>query len=173
MNEHGLHVSMADPADSELDVFKSGEAEVDAHFRSRGWWNLQKSETSPPTYQVRTQEGGEVVGYLSMVRRRLPHPHDGSIDRAKYVVVYVVGIYEKFHGVLNPRSENETYAKSIFQFIEAWAQSDGSCVGISLWVRANNPRAIRFYRKLGFLEDPAGPVSRDSGAQHLTMRKLF
>jgi hypothetical protein len=47
------------------------------------------------------------------------------------------------------------------------------CVGVSLWVRSDNARAIAFYEKVGMVKDPGGPVSRDQGATHLTMRKIF
>ncbi|MEZ4461501.1 MAG: GNAT family N-acetyltransferase [bacterium] len=45
------------------------------------------------------------------------------------------------------------------------------CVGLALWVRSDNNRAIAFYEKVGFERDPTGPVSRDDGVPHLTMRK--
>lgn len=40
-----------------------------------------------------------------------------------------------------------------------------------MWVRVDNPRAIAFYEKVGFEGDVGGPVQRDGGAPHLTMRK--
>lgn len=60
---------------------------------------------------------------------------------------------------------------SMFDFIEAQARAKDGCVGVSLWVRADNARAVAFYKKVGFREDPGGACQRDGGAPHLTMRK--
>jgi ribosomal protein S18 acetylase RimI-like enzyme len=57
--------------------------------------------------------------------------------------------------------------------LERFAIDKTGCRGLYLWVRADNDRAIAFYRKCGFVDDPAGPVQRDDGAPHLSMRKLL
>lgn len=59
----------------------------------------------------------------------------------------------------------------MFRVIEGFARNAERCVGLSLRVRTDNPRAMAFYRKMGFVPDPGGPLKRDSGAPHLSMRK--
>jgi ribosomal protein S18 acetylase RimI-like enzyme len=146
-------------------------AEVDAYFQTRQWFNSGKGVAAPPTYQFLTEEGGEVVGYAAVGFRSCDHPHDGAGDRARYLMVYVAGLHQRFQGRTNPRAPGETFAASMFRAIEGLASAKVGCVGLSLWVRADNLRAIAFYTKVGFEPDPGGPVQRDGGAPHLTMRK--
>jgi len=169
---HPLSFHRAVPDDTDLDAFSSGVAEVDTYFRSRQWFNTQKSKASPPTYQFRNADD-EVVGYAAVSYRKCDHPEDGAPDRAKYLSIYVTGLHERFHGTKNPAAPNETYAESMFRVLEDFACGTAGCVGMYLWVRANNARAIAFYEKVGFVGDAAGPVQRDTGARHLTMRKVF
>ena len=160
------------PDDPELDRFDCGEQEVNAYFRSRRSFNTQKGQAAPPTYVFRTAEGGPVVGYAAVSFRNAQHPDDRSSVRAKYLMIYVVGVNRPYQGRRNPLAPDETFAASIFGVIEGFAASTVSCVGMWLWVRSTNHRAIRFYEKAGFVADPSGPVQRDPGAPHLTMRKL-
>ena len=166
-----LFTRFALPDDPDLDAFDSGVAEVDAYFRSRQWFNVAKGVAAPPTYQFLTDEGGEVVGYAAVVFRNAEHPHDRSDDRARYLVIYVTGVHERFQGRENPRAAGETYAVLMFRVLEGFARAKAGCVGMSLWVRADNARAIASYQKVGFVDDPGGPVQRHGGAPHLTMRK--
>ena len=166
-----LFTRFALPDDPDLDAFSSGVAEVDAYFRGRQWFNVDKDRAAPPTYQFLTDKDGEVVGYAAIAFRNAEHPLDGSPERARYLVIYAVGIHERFQGALNPRAEQETYAVSLFGVLEAFARDKAGCAGLSLWVRADNPRAMGFYEKVGFVADPGGAVHRDGGAPHLTMRK--
>lgn len=147
--------------------------EVDTYFRSRQWFNVVKGVAAPPTYQFLTAEDGEVVGYAAVAFRNGDHPHDGSGNRARYLMVYVAGVHARFQGCENPNAPGESFAVSIFRVLEGFARDKQGCVGVSLWVRTDNPRAVAFYRKMGFEPDPAGPVQRDEGAPHLTMRKLL
>jgi len=55
--------------------------------------------------------------------------------------------------------------------IEGIALARVGCVGLCLWVRSANIRAIRFYKKTEFAMDPTGPVQRDGGPPHASMRK--
>lgn len=144
---------------------------MDAYFKSRQWFNVDKDKALPPTYVVRTAPAGEVVGFVALGFRNYDHPHDGSGQRAKYLVVYVAGVNVPFQGKEDSGSKGQTYAASMFDFIESQARAKDVCVGVSLWVRANNARAVAFYKKVGFEEDPGGPRQRDGGAPHLTMRK--
>jgi len=169
----GLHTRFAEPDDPDIDTFTSGVDEVDAYFRSRQWFNTKKGEASPPTYQFLTEEGGDVVGYAAVTVRNYDHPQDGVGTRARYLMVYVTGVHTRFQGQQNPRAPGKTFAVSMFRVLEDMARGKANCVGLSLWVRADNPRAISFYKKVGFVPDPGGPVQRDNGAPHLTMRWLL
>lgn len=168
-----LHFEFAPPDDPELDRFESGEEEVNAYFRSRQWFNEEKGQAAPPTYVFRTEAGGPVVGYAAISFRNVEHPDDRSASRAKYLMIYVVGVNRPFQGQRNPRAPEETFAASIFAAVEGFAMAKAGCAGLSLWVRSTNVRAIRFYEKVGFVADPSGPVRRDAAAPHLTMRKLL
>ena len=160
------------PDDPELDRFDSGDDEVNAYFRSRRWFNAERGQAAPPTYVFRTVPGGPVIGYAAVSPRSAGYPDDQSTSQARYMMIYVVGVNRRFQGQRNPLAPVETFAASIFAVIEGFAASKEGCVGLSLWVRSTNKRAIRFYEKMGFVADPGGPVSRDAGAPHLTMRKL-
>ena len=168
-----LYIQFALPDDPDLDGFTSGIEEVDAYFRSRQWFNAAKGKVSPPTYQFLTTDGGGVVGYAAVSFRKCPHPDDASAEKAKYLAVYAVGLHKRFHGQKNPRAPDESFAESMFRALEGFARDKTDCVGLYLWVRADNDRAIGFYRKFGFREDPGGPVQRDDIVPHLTMRKLL
>lgn len=168
-----VFTQLALPDDPDLDTFQSGVAEVDDYFRSRVWFNTQKGKSSPPTYQFRTDEGGDIVGYAAANWRRSGHPEDASEDRAKYLVIYAAGLHVQFHGVPNPKAPTESFATSMFRVLEQFARDKEGCAGLYLWVRADNDRAIAFYRKFGFVDDPAGPVQRDDKSPHLTMRKTW
>lgn len=149
----------------------SGVAEVDEYFRTRRWFNSEKGRAAPPTYQFLTA-GGEVLGYAAVGFRNCEHPHDGSAQRARYLMVYVAGLHQRFHGIENPHAPGETYAMSVFDVLaDEIAPMKAGTVGLCLWVRADNARAIRFYEKVGFIADPAGPIGRDEGSPHLTMRR--
>lgn len=168
-----LFYELALPDDPALDVFACGDDEVDRYFRSRGWFDAPKGQASPPTYVFRVEEGGFVVGYAALAFRNYAHPDDQSEARARYLTIYAVGVNTPLHGKPNPRAPRQTFAASIFSVIASFAAEKAGCAGLSLWVRAGNGRAIRFYEKEGFVADPHGPVQRDKGAPHLTMRKLL
>ena len=135
------------------------------------WFNAPKGQASPPTYIFRTVPGGPAVGFAAVSFRNHPHPDDQSTARARTLTIYAVGVNRAFQGLRNPRAPKETFATSIFSVIEAFEAEKTDCVGLSLWVRSSNGRAIRFYQKIGFIADPSGPVQRDGGHPHLTMRR--
>lgn len=168
-----LSVTWALPTDSALDAFECGDAEVDNYFRRRTWFDQQKQQAAPPTYEFRTEPSGLVVGYAAVGFRNTNHPHDNSALRARYLMIYVVGVNLRFQGEKNPRAPEETFAATMLRFLKNQAEAKADCAGLCLWVRANNARAIRFYEKMGFVADPGGPVQRDQGAPHLTMRTLL
>ncbi len=167
-----LQYEYASPSDPEIDEFTSGDDEVDRYFHSRQWFDDGSGKASPPTYKF--CDGDELVGFASVAFSNSPHPTDGSADKAKYLVVYVVGIREELRGVKNPHASDETYARTLFRTLERFGREKEGVVGMSLWVRADNARAIAFYEKVGFEPDPGGPVQRSKeGAPHLTMRKHY
>ena len=159
------------PDDEDLDDFESGVDEVDDYFRTREWFNVGRGKAAPPTYSF-LSEDGERVGYAAVAFRENPHPNDASPRTAKYLVVYVVGVDQNFQGAKHPET-GQTYAVMIFKTLTRFARDRGGCAGLSLWVRTANARAIAFYEKIGFEPDEGGPVARDDGAPHLTMRKVL
>ena len=161
------------PDDPDLDAFASGNEEVDAYFRTRQWFNVAKGVSAPPTYQFLTEVDGEVVGYASVAFRKSDHPFDGADERALYLLIYVIGVHTRFQGQRNPKGSNESCAASMFLMLANLARARDGCVGLGLWVREDNERAIAFYRKAGFEPDPGGAMQRDGGVPHLTMRALL
>lgn len=114
-----------------------------------------------------------MVGYAAVSFRNCEHPHDGAANKAKYLMIYVTGVAVALHGARNPRAPRKSFAESIFGVLHQFAVAKEGCVGLCLWVRTDNDRAVAFYRKVGFVGDPSGPAHRDTGAPHLTMRKLL
>ena len=169
MSKSELDFEYALPNDPSIDQFVSGDVEVDRYFHSRQWFNDEQGKSSPPTYKF--CDGARVIGFAAIAFRNCPHPTDDSPDTAKYLVVYVIGVSEDLHGVENPEKPGESYAVTTFRTLERFAREKEGVVGLSLWVRTDNARAISFYEKIGFDKDPGGPVQRDDGAPHLTMRK--
>jgi ribosomal protein S18 acetylase RimI-like enzyme len=113
------------------------------------------------------------VGYASASFRNQPHPDDASSTKAKALVISMLGVDQAFQGQPNPLVPNQTYAASIMAELEGMARSKANCVGLSLWVRSTNDQAIGFYKKVGFVTDPASPFQLDDGDPMLTMRKLL
>jgi ribosomal protein S18 acetylase RimI-like enzyme len=167
-----LFAQLALPDDPDLDDFDSGVAGVTEYFRRRTWFDAGKHAHAPPTYQFRTEADGEVVGYAAVSPKKLPHPEESSPARARYLVIYVVGLHRHFQGRRHEPYSEQTYAVSVFRVLERLAREAG-CVGMSLRVRADNARAIALYRKLGFQEEGPGPVQREEQAPQLTMRWRF
>ncbi len=161
------------PDDPFLEQFSSGYERTDAYFRSREWFNPGKGRSAPPTYVFRVAEGGPVVGYCSFDFGKQPHPDNGSETKARYLVIYMIGVDQAFQGIQNPLAPGQSYAASIMAVIEGTARAKQSCVGLSLWVRSTNEVAMAFYRKVGFTEDPGAPLNRDEGDPILTMRKIL
>lgn len=160
------------PDDPALDEFKSGDGEVDHYFRTRAWWKASKGKASPPTFQFVTGSDDTVVGYAAVARKTVPHPWDSSLESARYLIVYALGVNVKYHGA--EIDGGTTYALAVLDMLVSEARSAVDCRGLSLWVRTTNARAIAFYRKAGFKADPEGPVARDEqGPAHLTMRLHF
>jgi ribosomal protein S18 acetylase RimI-like enzyme len=113
------------------------------------------------------------VGYVAAGFRNCEHPVDSASDKAKYLVIYAAGLHSRFHGQEDPAFPGETLAVAVFRVLEGFAKQKDDCKGLYLWVRSNNGRAIAFYEKFGFQRDPGGPMQRDGGSPHLTMRKVI
>ena len=169
----GIFIELALPDDSFLDVFSSGHERVDQYFRNRAWFEERSRGGSLTTYVVRVSEGGPVVGYCSVSFRNQPYPDDASTLKAKVLVVSMLGVDRAFQGQQNALAPDQTYATSIMAELEEMARFKANGVGLSLWVRSTNARAIGFYKKVGYVPDPAGPLQRDDGDSMLTMRKFL
>lgn len=161
--------SLALPTDPDLDVFASGDDEVDRFFGSRQWFNTDKRKHKPPTYQF-VATSGQAVGYAAVDWGNRGHPLDGGAGQAKYLIIYAAGVHTRFHGQSDPNTPGLRYSTAMFQVMEQWAVDKPACVGLYLWVRRTNMRAIAFYRRFGFEDDSGPPVA--SRPDHLTMRKL-
>ena len=169
----GIFCEFALPDDPFLDQFSSGYERTDRYFRKREWFNPDKGRSAPPTYVFRVAKGGPVVGYCAFDFGKQPHPDDASTTKARYLVIYMIGVDQEFQGTQNPLAPGQTYAASIMAVLEDIARAKQSCVGLSLWVRSTNEVAMAFYRKVGFTADPGGPSHRDEGDPILTMRKFL
>lgn len=97
MGHPELQYEYAIPSDPEIDEFASGDDEVDKYFHSRQWFDDGSGKASPPTYKF--CDGDKLVGFAAVAFGNSPHPTDESSEKAKYLVVYVVGAHEKLHGV--------------------------------------------------------------------------
>ena len=141
---------------------------LDGYFKNRKWFDPMKGKASPETYRF---EAGPLsrIGYAAAGFANRAHPDDAAPAKARYLVVFVIGIDKAWQGHKNPDT-GSSYAVSIMQELEALARARAGCVGLCLWVRSDNGRAIKLYKKCGFAEDPGGPVQRDTGAPHVTMR---
>ncbi len=168
-----LFVEHALPDDGDLDRFCSGDDEVDAWFTGRAWFQESKGKASPATYKFSAEKDGDAVGYASAQFTKRPHPNDASDEKAKDLLVYVVGVNARFQGARTHRDPTITYAAALFDELRRWASEKSGCVGIQLRVRASNERARGFYRKVGFVDDPAGQVDYDAEGPHITMRLLL
>lgn len=131
-------------------------------------------KVSPTTYKfLAPTVGVPAVAYASAAFGNYVHPDNLSAAKARYLVIYAVGVSAQLHGMREPRS-GQTYATCVFLELEALARQKDGCVGLALRVRSDNGRAIGFYQKIGFAADPRGPVpAPDGGASYLTMRRLF
>jgi len=98
------------PDDPFLDRFTSGYETTDSYFRSRRWFKAERGRSSPPTYAFRTAEGGPIVGYCAFDFRKQPHPDSASTTKARYLVIYMIGVDRAFHGTKNPLTPKQTYA---------------------------------------------------------------
>lgn len=113
------------------------------------------------------------MGYCAVSFRNQPHPDDASTLKAKVLVISMLGVDQAFQGQRNAQAPEQTYAAWIMASLEEMARSKTNCVGLSLWVRSTNDRAIGFYKKVGCIADPAGPLKRDHGDPMLTMRRFL
>lgn len=166
-----LLYALADPADTDLDAFDSDEPEVDRYFSSRQWFVDGKHK--PTTYQFRTADNSDVVGYAAASFGNQAHPElDSPPPKAKYLIIYVAGVHKRFHGKQNPAAApGERYAASLFKVLENLAREKPNTVGLHLRVRSSNTRAIGFYRHFGFAQTGLLQPDPDGGDPYQMMRK--
>lgn len=86
--------TLADPQAPELDAFSSGNDEVDRYFKARGW--IKAGKYSPATYEIRTGIGSAVVGYAAYAFKNMPHVDALESDKGRYLVIYALGLSERF-----------------------------------------------------------------------------
>jgi RimJ/RimL family protein N-acetyltransferase len=79
---------------------------------------------------------GALAGYLSA--------EGGVFRRNRHVAYIVVGVLEEFAG--------RGIASALFRALEAWAPAHG-IHRLELTVMAHNQRALRLYRRMGFVEE--------------------
>jgi ribosomal protein S18 acetylase RimI-like enzyme len=166
-----LFFEFASPIDPDLAQFESGDPEVDEYFSSKRWFD--KGKHKPATYQFRTLDKSAVVGYAAADFRNLPHPDEESSQKARYLVIYVVGIYKHLQGEVNPSgAAGERFATSIFNALEGLAREKPNTVGLYLRVRSGNTRAVSFYKRFGFtVVGSPFQAANDNGDPYLLMRK--
>jgi ribosomal protein S18 acetylase RimI-like enzyme len=169
-----LLIQLLLPSDPDVDDFGCGDPEVDNYFVGRHWLK-PGGKVSPTVYKFQDAASSAVVGYAAAALGNCPHLIDASTVKARYLRIDAAGLNTAFQG-LRPPNDSATYAEHVFRELEALARAQRlakGCVGLSLWVRSVNTRAIRFYEKAGFVADPGGAQQRFPGPPHLTMRKLF
>jgi ribosomal protein S18 acetylase RimI-like enzyme len=175
LEDGAIGYRMAEADDVDLDAFSCGDdafsVEVADYLKSRRWMD-PSGKAKPPVYQFGNDR--EVVGYAAAAFANRPHPDDTSLDRARYFTIFVMGVHQRLRGAVNPASPvaGERFAATVFRALEAIARTKVDCVGLALWVRENNTRAVAFYSRLGFVTDPRGPFD-DGGHPTLSMRKFF
>lgn len=157
------------PDSPELERFDCGDPEVNAYFHSAQW----AARLGQGTFHIRACVGGPTLGFVTAEFRKSGRVSDEDPNKARFFTIYAFGLNLAFHGQKNPRAPQESYAASAFRVLESLARTKADCAGLALWVREHNARAIAFYEKVGFIPDPAGPVPRDGGPRHITLRKLF
>ena len=73
---------------------------------------------------------------------------------------------------LLPIRQHLQVRRSILAYIESKARANASCIGLSLWVRADNKPARKLYEDLGFKYGANGSFD-DDGLETFEMRKWF
>lgn len=150
-----IFFEFATPDDPFLDQFSCGYERTDHYFRSRQWFKTDKGRSAPPTYVFRVAESGPVVGYCAFDFGKQSHPDSASESKARYLVIYMIGVDRGFQRTQNPLAPGQSYAVTIMTALEDIARGKPNCVGMSLRVRSTNEAAIGLYRKVGFTADPA------------------
>ena len=66
--------------------------------------------------------GGAIVGYAAAAFRNQSHPTDVHTERARYLVIYALGIHRHFQGVENSAAPGQRYAATIMDSLEGLAR---------------------------------------------------
>ena len=79
----------------------------------------------------------------------------GAVDEA--LIASVMAGYEGHRGWMNylavaPRFRERGYGRALVEHVE-WLLLERGCPKINLQVRASNPAAVAFYRRLGYAQD--------------------
>lgn len=171
MKVAGKKLDLASPTDEALDSFDCGDDEVNEHFRKRRFFDEKWTPTSRG-YKFQ-DESASCVGFMHLSFARAPLRDEAS-DTGRFLVVFAFGVGLPFQGQTDPTDpDGRRFAAVLMGEAVKFAKAKKDCLGVSLWVRANNHRAIKFYERAGFVGDPDGPRQRADGCPHLTMRLMF
>ena len=166
-----MEIERAVAGEPRVDTFYFGgepwAVEVEEEFKSRIW------EADRDLWLFLWNDdlvGGARLGFWN---RDPPHLDASDVARRKYFLVLSFGVNVPFQKQPDPGSTpHTTFARSILAYIEAKGRANASCIGLSLWVRADNKHARKLYEDLGFKYDPSGSFD-DDGLETFEMRKWF
>ncbi len=120
--------------------------------------------------------GDTLVAGARLDFANLDAPHRDSPDRGrkKYFLILSFGVNVPFQGKPDSGSDpRRSYARSILAYIEEKGRAKANCIGLSLWVRAENERARHVYEEWGFKYGPSGSFIDEGGEETFEMRKWF
>lgn len=171
MNIAGKRLTLASPTDEALDSFDCGDEEVTKHFRERRYFDAKRKPHSGGYKFV--DMNGAAAGFMHLnPSKRLIR--DDCEEYGRFMVVFAFGVSLPFQGQVDPGDPaGRRFAEVLMGEAVRLAQQKEGCIGLHLWVRANNRRAINFYQRLGFAGDPGGPAKRGEGEPYLTMRRML
>jgi RimJ/RimL family protein N-acetyltransferase len=166
-----LTIERAVAGDPRVETFYFGAepwaVEVEEEFKSGVW------EDDRDLWLFLLNDDLVAGARLGFWNRDPPHLDVSDVSRRKYFLILSFGVNVPFQKQPDPGSDPETtFARSILAYIESKGRANASCIGLSLWVRADNERARAMYEALGFGYDPSGPFD-DDGLETYEMRKWF
>lgn len=160
-----IELHHAAPDDAWIDELDLGDGEFaeepTAFFRSRRWFQVhekkEKDKRKPPTFVVVADVDGRPtkIGMVAMTRRKVAR---AGGDVVPVLSIEVMGIHRPFQGRGVDAGRGPTLASLLMAHLREHAVGM-DLPGIALLVRAENAKAIAYYRKCGFevVEEVAVP----------------